>query len=627
MIVEPVFNIMIPHNLSNDPVKMTYAKNFVSACIVSIFASPIYILLYYLLHDHAASCAVLTAEIIMLSSLFILKYLRSLFFATTIFITALTSLLIWLAYHQGGIYSATAYWLILPPLVAVFISGIKSGFFWCAVSIVAISIFYLMKHHHFHFPASSITDPLLLQYLAICGLIIIIIWLIYFYETVKNANLEKLQYIAYHDPLTGLPNLSAYNKLLENAVIKSRKNRVPFAIFYIDIDNFRKINDIFGHDIGDFLLKEIVIRVKRYILLTNTMARISEDKFKIIFEKDMDQAEITEMANILLIALKAPFTISKHEIQITASIGIAVFPVGPIHDVLIDRYVEVALFKAKYLGGNNFQYFTEDLEKEEDLRVEIERHLSNAITNEELYLNFQPQFDPTNPEKITGLEALLRWNSAILGDVPSSLFIPVAEKNNIISQLGEWVLRKACQQYTQWIQMDLIDKNMPLAINVSVHQLYNESFLPSIEKIIQETGIPSYNLELELTETTIITDQAFTINMLEKLRGLGVRTVIDDFGAGSTSLSYLTTLPISGLKLDKSFIDTMLDTTDTSSIIESLIELAHRINLKVIAEGIENIDQLHFLQKIHCDHVQGYYLSKPLDVIAMQSLLASSRDR
>lgn len=625
MISERIYKALIPDDIASDIVKYSYAKNLVSACVISIIASPIYAFLYYLLHDHAAAYAILFVEVLILCSLAVLKYFRSLFYCNIIFIASFTCLIFWITYTLGGIHAETAYWLILPPIIAAFIGGMRAAYFWCVISLMLTSYMYFLEYNGVHLPISPIKNAMLLQYISICGLAIIIVLLIHFYEIGKKSSLERLRFIAYHDELTGLPNRIAYEEILMRAVEKAKRHHSQFAVFYIDIDQFSKINTIFGRNVGDWLLRELVLRIKRYIRHTDIMARVGGDEFKIVIEITHSNEAISELADIILMAIKLPYHIKKDEINITASIGIAVYSKDGAMENLIDRYADIALSKAKSIGGNTLQYFTESLAQEEALQAEVEYHLSDAIRNNELSLYFQPQFDIKQPTRITGVEALLRWNNKKLGEVPPGIFIPIAEKMGIISQFGEWILKEACQQYVMWMRAGLI--NVPLAINVSVHQLYNEHFLSFVEDLIKQTRIPPDRLELELTETAIITDLPRAINMMHSLNNLGVRFVIDDFGAGYTSLSYLDRLPISVLKMDKSFLDDLLSSVHRSTIIASIIELAHKINLVVIGEGVENLEQLNYLEQINCDYAQGYYLCMPLDVVSMQNLLAAIKKK
>lgn len=623
MTIDAIFKKFIPAKLQQEELSFSYAKNLVGAGIISFFTAPIYAVFYYFLHDLKAAIMVLIAELFMILSVLSLRIFDSLTFSNNLFIITFTGLMAWLTYHLGGIYSATAYWLTLPPLIAIFIGGLRFGIIWCAILIMVTTYFYIIHIYHFIFPPLSVSDPLLLQYIAICGLNLVILYLAYFYETAKQASFKNLHYLAYHDPLTNLANQLAYREILTEALAKAKKDHSSLAIIFLDIDNFRKINNVFGRAVGDLLLQDIVQRINHYIRHTDRMARVAGDEFKILLENFKDIFVVKEIVNIIFMAVKIPYHIQKHEIRITASVGVAIYPMNDIDINLIDQYADIALFKAKNMGGNLVQYFADTLAKEEAFRLEIENNLPHAIRNNEFYLNFQLQFDAQNPTKVTGLEALMRWNSKKYGDVPSSLFIPVAERIGLIAQLGEWVFREACLQFSKWSKTNKVNDAI-LAINISVHQLYDENFIPAVQKILQDTRINPAYLEVELTETAIITDLPYAITILQKLAEMGIKTVIDDFGSGYTSLGYLTRLPLSGLKIDKSLLDNAFNEKSNSIILESIIELAHKIHLKVVVEGVETLEQLNYLTAIGCDEVQGFYLSKPLDVESTEKRLSNT---
>lgn len=624
MPINRVFKAFIPDDIKKDIIQYSYAKNLVGAGIISIFASLSYALLYYYLQLTFAAHVILATECVMLSSLVFLKYARSLMFANAIFIGSLTFVLSWLTYHLGGLYSTSIYWFILPPLIAAFIGGIRPAYFWFAISLSITTYIYFLEYSHFQFPSFINTNPLTLQYTSICGLTTVIISLVYFYEMGKKLGLEKLHYIAYHDDLTNLPNRIAYDDILNRALQHAKKNHSMFAVIYIDIDQFHKINNLFGRHVGDQLLKEIVFRIKRHIRYTDAMSRVGADEFKIVIETTNNIDVIHELANIIFMAIKLPYHIKQDELNITASMGVIIYPTKGMDEIFLDRYVDSALSKAKSMGGNCLLYFSENLAREQRLETEIETHLSDAIKNSELSLYFQPQFELNSPPKISGLEALLRWHNKKLGEVSPNMFIVIAERMGIIVQLGEWILKEACEQYVKWLNAKIINPHITLSINISAHQLYNEKFPAYVEKIIHSTGIPPNNLELELTETAIITDLPHAITILQNISKLGVHLVIDDFGAGYTSLCYLDKLPAKVLKIDKSFVDDILTNPNKSTIVESIIELAHKIHLTVIVEGVESHEQLTYFNKIHCDYVQGYYLSKPLDVTSIENLLIAN---
>ena len=544
------------------------------------------------------------------------------------FVTSLASLIFWLTYSLGGLYSSAAYWIILPPLIATFIGNIKLGYCWSIISLIGATVIYLLQNANCPFPIPPITNPLLLQYLGICGLNLVILSVLYFYEINIKANLIKLRFIAYHDLLTGLPNRMAYQQALEKATQTAQQQHTDFSIYCINIDNFKKINAIFGQDIANHLLHDIPKRIKRHTSYAENMSRVGGDEYKIIIENIKSADEHQEISNVILATLRIPYHIKKHEIHITASIGVATYHPDDENNIHIDRYADLALLKAKSLGGNNFQYFTEALAKESTLQIAIELNLPEAIARNELQINFQPIFHAANTNKITGYEVLMRWHSKLLGNIPPSVFIPVAEKIDIISQLDQWALKEACKTYKAWQQANLLDDEIYFSVNVSPQQLYDDLFVQSIHKTLEETGVATKNVVIELTESSIITDPLRAMMILKNLNDLGIKSVIDDFGAGQTSLSYLAMLPVSAVKIDKSFIDIMLMSKGNHDIIvKFIIELAHKLNLKVVSEGVETAAQLNYLTEIQCDYIQGFYLSKPLDKSGMSTFLAELKKK
>jgi diguanylate cyclase (GGDEF)-like protein len=619
MNAEKIFSFFVSPAISKDDAAFSSAKNLLGTCFIAFVTSPFYAWIYYLLHDNEGALVILIGEIVMLSSLIALKYSKTPTIAGNIFVFSLTLLLTWLSYHLGGLQAPTTYWLVLPPLIALFVGNIKSGLVWCFINLILILGIYLLEASHYVFPTPPITDMLLLQMLDTCGLAIVAISLIIFYEKEKQKNIERLTNLAYQDPLTNIPNRLAYEKILENSIYQAKTNAASFAILLIDIDNFRRVNNLFGEAIGNLLLKEIVHRIKNNILRTESMARVGGDQFKLLIEvKSSEDEAIKEIANILLMALKIPYLINKNEIKIAASIGIAVYSPGKTTDFLIDRYADSAVQNAKKLGGDNYQFYTVAIATEEAFHLEIERNLPYAIMENELELYFQPQFFTKQSSQIACVETLLRWNSKTLGEVPPDIFIPMAEKIGMISLLGKWVLKEACKVYVEWMKHEKFNSAITLAINISPTQLYSKDFLDTVKEVLSETGIPPDKLEFELTETAIITDEHNVISILQRLKNLGICTVIDDFGAGYTALSYLSALPVTGIKLDKLLLDNMMKARNSAVVIESIVELAHRINLKVVAEGIENNEQLAYLANINCDLAQGYFLSKPLSIDELQ---------
>lgn len=617
-----VYSAFIPDDLAKDSLKSSYASNLVGAIIISVFATPAYAALYYALSFYDAAYAILGCEIIFLLALPVMKYTHSLLASSLLIVSTLIGLLSWVSYHAGCLYAASTLWLISPILIGTFIGGINIGYMVCFVNIIILTIFYYLQTANYPIPVSPITNQLTMEYLSISGLMPMLMTLLYFYEAGKRNSLERLRTIAYRDTLTGLPNRLAYTEMLDETIKSAIKLKFDFAIYYLDIDNFKKINTVFGEDVGDILLQEVARRLKRYMPSTVTIFRVGADEFKIITVNNQNETQIDEMANMLLASIKVPHHIKQHEINVTASLGIASYQKGKIDAEYIDRFADVALNKAKKKKQDHYQYFNNELAAESTLQVSIEKNLKDAIDNNELYLNCQLQFDAKETEKVTGFEVLLRWESKSLGNVSPAVFIPIAEKIDFITPLGDWVLKESCKIYKKWLDMGLVNDSIPIAVNISPQQLYNEHFIENMITVLTETGIPATNLIIELTESSVIPEQDKPTSALKQLKEMGIRIMIDDFGAGQTSLSYLALLPVAGLKIDRAFIVNLLDNdSSNNAIIQSVIELAHKLKLEVISEGVENLEQLRYLQSINCDHIQGFYLSKPQNIYKIEEYL------
>ena len=604
MDVDNIYQFFIPSDIAKDDIEYTAAKNLVNSCVISVVVAIFFANFYYYINFSAAIVAILFCEIGLFFSLFILKYFHSVAAAGHAAVLIVTVLLTWLVYHLEGIKSPALAWMILPALLATFIIGIRAGVFWCFINIVLLMIFYAFNALDVVLPVMTVTHPFMLRLISLASLAIVVVALVYLYEADKLTRMRKLRELAFRDGLTQLSNRLAYDRILEDAIHNAKIHTTSFAVFLLDIDNFRRVNDTFGESVGNLLLIEIVHRIKNNILHTELMSRVGGDQFKIVVEQAKDLESTREIANILLSALKLPYYINKNQIHVTVSIGIVVYTPRKMQEEYIDRYVELALLNAKKIGGDNCQFYTSALASEEASRIEIERNLPSAITNSELELFFQPIYEAKDIAKMTSLEVLLRWHSKTLGDVPPRVFIPIAEKIGFITQLGGWVLSQACKTYMNWLRDGIIKNPIQLAINISPVQIYNKNFIDSVVQVLHETGMPAERLEFEFTETAIVASEYEFTEVLTKLRELGIGTMIDDFGTGNTTLSYLALLPVSGLKIDKLFLENMLKTTPSGVIIDSIINLAHKLNLNVIAEGVETSQQLDHLVNLNCDLVQ-----------------------
>ncbi len=618
--IEYLYRLFIPRQMLNDITNLTYVKNLVAACAIAAFTIPFYAVIYYWLGYTPGAIGMLIGLVFMWSSLIALNVFNSFNAAKLIFITAVLTLLFWLVFQTGGIDSTAAYWLILPPLLAAFIGGIRLSVLCCTVCVFYLTLLYLLVESGYIFPLHPLRDPLVLQVMGIEGLCFVIVALAFFYETAKASSLARLEYLAYHDSLTGLMNRDAFERALREKIDSIKHSNASFSVLHIRIDNLKKIYEIFGNDIGDLLLMGIVDRLQRYLPTVKPMARISgSGVIKLIADRTMEEKhdKTKELANIITFVLKAPFKLREHEILVTSSIGVAYYQGDGI---LVDHHAGLALSRAKKLGGNRVQYFTDEIAHEEKRLLYIENNLRHAIKNNEFSLCYQPQFSLKEKNKISGIEVLLRWRQTTLGSVASDIFIPIAERVGMIPSIGEWVMKESCQQFMVWRSQNLLSEAMTLAVNISVHQIYNENFVAMVQRILQETGIPPANLELELTETAVISDATYVVDIMKKLANIGIKVLLDDFGVGYTSLKFLVALPVSGIKIDKAFIDNLPNDRNKAMLIASLINFAHKIHIKVIAEGVEHESQLRYLNSINCDDVQGYLLSKPLDTVAMTEL-------
>lgn len=434
---------------------------------------------------------------------------------------------------------------------------------------------------------------------------------------------EELVFYSNHDMLTKLYNRPAFEKALREQIIRSEQKKTAFAILLIDLDHFKSINDTFGHHIGDQLLVLVAKQLQESIRKDDIVARIGGDEFIIILPDIKNTSDVNSLANKLLKRFNKPFKLESHYFTATLSIGIAVAPPIPGHnEITLIKNADLALYAVKETGRNNYQIFSEKIGSAFKRRSDLEAGFSDAINKNQLYLVYQPQYKL--PDRILiGMEALLRWHHPELGEIMPNDFIPLAEKNGFIIPIGEWVLKTACSQYMLWKSQRISD-DIKLAINLSPAQVAKSDFIDSLKKILNETKMPPQNLELELTETAVMTNIIDLDPVFEELQKLNIKISIDDFGAGYSSLSRLRNLPVSTLKIDKSFIDD-LNNPDDAIIVKSIIALGENLGLQVITEGVEQEEQLQQLLKYNCSIVQGFYFGKrPLTSDEMTRLLKDS---
>ena len=429
--------------------------------------------------------------------------------------------------------------------------------------------------------------------------------------TDRKAAEEQVQFLAYYDALTGLPNRTLLRDRLAQALASARRRREKVALLFLDVDRFKTINDSLGHSAGDLLLKEVAKRLKSWAREQDTVARLGGDEFIVVLTGVTDASGAAIAADRLMKVMSTEFTVQGHLLSTSCSLGISVFPDHGSDAEALIKNADAAMYCAKENGRNNFQFFTQEMNNKAVERLTLESSLRLAIDREELFLVYQPQWDVTTG-KITGAEALLRWRHPELGLISPDRFIPIAENSGLIVPIGEWVLRTACAQARQWQDQGL--PPLPIAVNVSAVQFRQQSFPELVRKVLGETGLAAECLELELTESLLLSAADATLSMLHKLKRMGVKLSIDDFGTGYSSLSYLNQLPVYKLKIDRSFVRDITVDPDDAAITGTIISMAKNLNLKVIAEGVENEQQMSFLRQHDCDEVQGYYFSRPLEV-------------
>lgn len=439
-----------------------------------------------------------------------------------------------------------------------------------------------------------------------------------FRDITKRAILEqKLQYQATHDILTQLPNRVLLTDRLHQILSHAKREHEIFCVLFLDIDKFKLVNDSFSHMIGDQLLQEVAKRLSPIIREEDTLARIGGDEFVIILNSLKDERDAAKIADKLLNIFLKPFSICEHQLLVTPSIGISVFPYdGQDIDELL-RNADVAMYCSKENGGNQFQFFTAALGQRSLARLELETDLRRAIENEEFFLYYQPLFD-LKTKKLSSVEALIRWQHPTKGVILPINFIPLAEETGLIVPIGEWVLRSACKQNKKWQDLGL--PKIRVGVNIATKQLKQPNLCQIIEDVLRESGLPPEYLELEITENVMINsiEAAKTFN---KLREMGIHFALDDFGSGYSSLNYLRIFPIDRLKIDHSFINNISLNTGDEVIIQAIISMAKNLNLNVVAEGVESKNQMDFLQSNSCNEVQGFYFSKLLSAEEFENFL------
>jgi len=443
------------------------------------------------------------------------------------------------------------------------------------------------------------------------------------YSIERKRFQEQLEHQANYDMLTGLPNRSLLRDRLKQAVFAQRTAR-SVAVVFIDLDHFKFVNDSLGHDTGDELLKLVAERLNSAVRDGDTVSRLGGDEFILILNDQPGPERIFHAMQRIIDNLAEPIVIDGHELFVTCSAGISIYPQDGNDVETLLKNADTAMYRAKDHGRNNFQFYTAEMNERVNERLAVENSLRRAIERNEFLLHYQPRIDLASG-MIVGMEALLRWQHPEWGLVAPDRFIPLAEEIGLIVPIGEWVLRTACAQNCAWQDAGL--PPVTVSVNLSARQFKQEDLPKSVARILGETRLRAEYLEMELTESMVLHNAEAAIQTLKQLKALGVQLSIDDFGTGYSSLSYLTSLPIDGLKIDQSFVRSITQSGNGNGTVlaRAIISLGHSLSLRVIAEGVENDEQLKFLEQYRCDEVQGFHFSKPLPPGQCVPLLANGK--
>jgi len=434
------------------------------------------------------------------------------------------------------------------------------------------------------------------------------------------------KHAAHHDPLTGLANRGLFQDRLDHCLVQSQRRGLDVSLLFVDLDRFRVVNELHGHQFGDLLLIACAQRLRDTLRRSDTVARLGGNSFAVILEagghQDNEQMSAA-VAQKISTAFQRPFAIGGEEIFSTVSIGIELASRVSYDAGQLVRHAELALHQAKREGRNVSHVFCHRSSPADKIRVGLESALHHALEREELRLVYQPQVSISD-QCFTGVEVLLRWQHPVLGDVSPAIFIPVLEETGLIERFGEWVLRNACQQYADWLSQGLVPEDSKLSVNLSPRQFRQRDLAERIQQLLADCALPPQRLTLEITESTLMVNLDHGVQILNRLRTLGVSVAIDDFGTGYSSLAYLKDLPIDYLKIDRMFVQDIVTDTHDAAIASSIINLAHNLGLKVIAEGVEDSAMLDVLAVFGCDQYQGFYFARPLPAADIPALVTRS---
>jgi diguanylate cyclase (GGDEF)-like protein len=434
----------------------------------------------------------------------------------------------------------------------------------------------------------------------------------------KLAHAKRVEYLAYHDGLTELPNRSLFSKLLSQSISEAQRYHRMLAVAFLDLDHFKRINDTLGHEAGDQLLQQVAARLKECVRDSDTVARLGGDEFVVLLPALADEKYAAIVARNILAATARPFNLLGQEFRVTASIGISTYPHDGLDEQTLTKNADIAMYQAKAEGKNNFQFYSEKLNANSLERLTLESSLRHALERDEFRLHYQAKRDIASG-RITGMEALLRWEHPDLGTVAPMQFIPLAEETGMIIPIGKWVLKTACLQGVAWRNQGL--PQLSIAVNLTARQFGDEQLLADVTAILASTGMDPHFLEIELNESLLIHNVENTLRILTGLKALGIRIAVDDFGTGYSSLAMLQRFPLDTIKIDRSFMRDIIGTSQDTGLADAIIALGKSLSLTVVAQGVETKEQADHLRVHACDELQGFYFKRPLPAAEFTQLL------
>jgi diguanylate cyclase (GGDEF)-like protein len=437
------------------------------------------------------------------------------------------------------------------------------------------------------------------------------------------AHAERVQYLAYHDGLTTLPNRSLFSKLLGQSINEAQRANRRLAVLFLDLDRFKHINDTLGHEAGDLLLQQVSARLKACLRASDTVARLGGDEFVILLPELDEEKYAATVAQKILSATAKPFLLRSHEFRVTASVGISTYPQDGLDEQTLTKNADIAMYRAKEEGRNNFQFYSEKVNAESLERLALESNLRHALEGHEFELHYQAKRDMRSGA-ITGMEALLRWQHPDLGTVAPMQFIPVAEATGLMVPIGKWVLKTACLQNVAWQNQGL--PRLSVAVNLTARQFFDAHLLSDLASILETTHMDAHLLELEFTESLLMHDVEKALGVLTGLKNMGVRIAIDDFGIGYSSLSTLRQFPLDTIKIDRSFIRDVASNEQDKALATAIIAMGGTLSLTVVAQGVETKEQADFLREHACDEFQGFYFNKPVPAEQFTEVLQAQAD-